>query len=133
VNTSSQQCQGVHENGSTPVHEIGRSFTAGNKQWTDIDLVLEKNGRTFLVEAKDYTSTAQLNLVNISGDMQTLSEYAKSMPELRTVLVFTVSNIPQNSRTLTLLIAEAKRRNIELIFGNPAQQAIRLNALELVQ
>ena len=115
------------------VQEIDKSFTAGSKQWTDIDLVLEKNGRTFLVETKDYAPVVPLNMVSTRGDMQALSEYAKTMPDVPTVLVFTVSNIPENSRTLTLLIAEAKRRNIELLFGNPTQQAIRLNTLELVQ
>ena len=114
------------------VREIGRSFRGGTKRWTDIDVVMEKNGKTFVVEAKDYGVKTPFNEDVIKGDMDTLIEYLAYTKDKPIFPVLCVSNVPQNTRTLTMLIREAKRRNIELVFGDARAQAIQLKQLEAI-
>lgn len=121
----------VHDEGFM-VREIGRSFRGGTKRWTDIDVVLEKNGKTFVVEAKNYGAKTPFNMDAIRGDMDTLTEYLAYTKEKPVFPLLCVSNVPQNTRTLTMLIREAKRRNIELVFGDAKAQAIQLKQLEAI-
>ena len=119
----------AHDEGFA-VREIGRPFRDGTKRWTDIDVVMEKNGKFFVVEAKDYGAKTPLNMDAIRGDMDTLTEYLAHTKEAPVFPVCCVFNVPENARTLTRLIREAKRRNIELVFGNARAQAIQFRQLE---
>ena len=121
----------AHDEGFS-VREIGRSFRDGTKRWTDIDVVLERNGKTFVVEAKDYGTKTRFNMDAIRGDMDTLVEYLAHTKENPVFPLLCVSNVPKNSRTLTMLIREAKKRNIELVFGDARAQAIQLKQLEAI-
>lgn len=119
----------AHDEGFA-VRELGRPFRDGTKNWTDIDVVIERNGKTFVAEAKDYGARTPLNEVAIRGDMDTLNEYLKNTNEVSVYPILCVLNVPKNTRTLTRLIREAKRRNIELVFGDARAQAIQLRQLE---
>lgn len=121
----------AHDEGFS-VREIGRSFRDGTKRWTDIDVVMEKNGKIFVLEAKDYGAKTPFNMDAIRGDMDTLTEYLAHTKDKPVFPLLCVSNVPQNTRTLTMLIREAKRRNIELVFGDARAQAIQLKQLEAI-
>ena len=121
----------AHDEGFT-VYGIGRPFQGGTKQWTDIDVVLEKNGKTILVEAKDYAADTPLDMVAIRRDMDTLNEYRAHIGDTPAIQVFSFTNIPTSPGNLTVLVREAKKRNIELVFGDPAAQAMQFRQLEAI-
>ena len=121
----------AHQSGFR-LRQINERFSDGMKRRdTDIDIVLEKNGKTFAVEAKDYEPWAEISMIDFRRDLNTLVAYRSSQPE-NVVPVFSMTNRPVNSRTLTMLKNEARERNIELIFGSPRAQAIQFKQLEAV-
>ena len=121
----------AHDEGFT-VREIGGAFRHGTKKWTDIDVVLEKNGKTFVVEAKNYEARTPFKMDDIRGKMDTLNEYRAYLNDRDVVPILCVSNVPASTRTLTTLIREAKRREIELVFGDARAQAIQFKLLEAI-
>ena len=110
----------------------GDPFSGGTKQWTDIDVVLEKNGKTILVEAKDYAADTPLNMVAIRRDLDTLNEYRAHIEDTPAIQIFSLTNIPTSPSNLTVLVREAKKRNIELVFGQPTAQAMQFRQLEAI-
>ena len=121
----------AHDEGFA-VRDIGRSFRGGTKQWTDIDVVLEKNGKTILVEAKDYAADTPLNMIAIRRDLDTLNEYRAHIGDTPAIKIFSLTNIPTSPSNLTVLVREAKKRNIELVFGQPTAQAMQFRQLEAI-
>ena len=121
----------AHDEGFV-VREIGRPFRDGTKRWTDIDVVLERNGKTLLVESKDYAPDAPIDMVTIRRDMDTLNEHRAFIGDTPVIPILSFSNSPTSPGALTALIREAKKRNIELVFGRAAAQAMQFKQLEAI-
>ncbi len=112
---------------------IGVKYQDGLKKApTDIDIILKKDSKTFIIEAKDYSSTTKLPLDKYRADLDTLNVYKKEHNTERVIAIFSITNKPKNERYLKLLKKEAKRRNVELIFGTPSQQTVQINQLNRI-
>ena len=115
------------------VKEIGERFDDGIKAHsTDIDVVLEKNGKVFALEAKDYTSTTRLPLDQFRADMDSLVKYQTQMKPNKVIPVFSITRRPSHPNDWKVLQTEAAKRGINLIDGPPDEQAILLNFLETI-
>ena len=111
------------------VRKIGEPFSDGMKGGkTDIDIILEKNGKTFAIEAKSYNPGTVISMPNFRSDLNTLVAYRSSQPE-NVVSIFSMTSKPANPKTLRELKREARERNIELIFGDPKSQAFQFGQL----
>lgn len=112
---------------------IGEKYKDGLKQAsTDIDIVLKKDNKTFIIEAKDYQITTKLPMIKYRADLATLSAYKLEHKNATVVPIFSITNKPMDKKYLKLLKKEAKRRNIELIFGTPSQQMVQINQLNRI-
>ncbi len=110
---------------------IGVKFKDPDKKaLTDIDVVLKKGGRTFIVEAKAYDK-AYINKINYKEDLNTLVNYKKQHKNSDIVPIFSF-NAPYNSTYFKSLKNEAKKRNVELIFGKPYEQIEQIKALNKI-
>jgi len=97
---------------------IGEKFTDGLKRApTDIDVVLERGGKHFAIEAKDYAPTKQISMDQYRADLDTLVEYKKTNSQ-RVIPIFAMTNKP-DGHYLKILKDEADKRGVELIFGEP--------------
>ena len=115
------------------VRGIGERFDDGIKNRpTDIDVVIEKNGKTFALEAKDYASKSRLPMDQFRADMNSLVEYQSRMEPNKVIPVFSITRIPDNPRDWKLLQNETAKRGIRLIFGSADEQAAQLNFLETI-
>ena len=115
------------------VKGIGERFDDGIKAHsTDIDVVLEKNGKVFALEAKDYTPTTRLPMDQFRADMDSLVEYQSRMEPDKVIPVFSITRMPDNLRDWKLLQSETAKRGIKLIVGSADEQAVVLNYLETI-
>ena len=115
------------------VREINESFWDGMKRgWTDIDITLEKNGKIFAIEAKSYNPGTEIPMSDFRRDLNTLVAYRSSQPE-NVVPIFSMTSKPANPKTLRMLKREARERNIELIFGDPKNQAFQFEQLGAIR
>jgi len=107
---------------------IGEHFVDGiKKSPTDIDIVLEKGGRLFAIEAKSYAKTSKILMDKYRADLDTLVVYKSKKNNL--VPVFTITNKPDDLRYLKSLEYEANKRSVQLIFGDPQSQIEQLKML----
>ena len=98
---------------------IGKSFNdPAKKGLTDIDLVLRSNQKTLAVEAKDYLPTTRLPMDQFRSDLNTLTTYCAQQKSC--IPVFSITHRPSNINDLTRLTAEAKKRGVQLVIGDPA-------------
>ena len=112
---------------------IGASFDDGKKKRpTDIDVVIEKNGKTFALEAKDYAAKNRLPMDQFRADMDSLVEYQSRMEPDKVIPVFSITRMPDNLRDWKLLQSETAKRGIKLIVGSADEQAVVLNYLETI-
>ncbi len=108
---------------------IGQKFSDGlKKSPTDIDVLLKKDGRKFAIEAKNYASTTKMPLDKFRGDLDTLVAYKKSNGDNITP-VFTITNKPDDSKHLKMLIRESNKRGVQIIFGKPQEQVEQIKML----
>ncbi|MBA5249285.1 MAG: hypothetical protein FE834_07145 [Gammaproteobacteria bacterium] len=108
---------------------IGTKFSDGLKKApTDIDVLLKKDGKLFAIEAKSYASTTKMPMDKFRGDINTLVAY-KNMNVNNVVPVFTITNKPNDIRYLKILHYEAKKRGVQLIFGKPQEQVVKIKML----
>lgn len=115
------------------VKGIGEKFDDGIRNHsTDIDVVVEKNGTIFALEAKDYASTTRLPMDQFRADMNSLIEYQSQMKPSKIIPVFSLTRTPGNPRDWKVLQNEADKRGIKLIVGPPDEQAVVLNHLEMI-
>ena len=115
------------------IRGIGERFDDGIKNHpTDIDVVVEKNGKIFALEAKDYTSTSRIPLDQFRADMDTLVVYQSRKQPSKVIPVFSITRRPAHERDWKVLQNEAAKRGINLIVGSPDEQAIILNFLETI-
>lgn len=113
------------------VRGIGTPFKDSNKSaTTDIDLLLQRNGKTFAIEAKDYRPDTMIPLDKFRADMVTLNEYAKANRSSRVIQIFSMTNRPSNDLSRRLLSKEAARRGVELLYGSPEEVVIQVRQLE---
>jgi len=90
------------------------------KGMTDIDVILVKGRREYVVEAKSYTSTTPIPLDVFRADMATLVEYRKANPSKDMRAVFQITEMPSDPNMRRLIEEAAKYYNVELIYGDPA-------------
>ena len=115
------------------IRGIGERFDDGIKNHpTDIDVVIEKNGKIFALEAKDYTSTTRIPLDQFRADMDSLVVYQSRKQPSKVIPVFSITRRPAHERDWKVLKNEAVKRGIKLIDGSPDEQAIILNYLETI-
>lgn len=108
---------------------IGEKFDDGLKRApTDIDVLLEHGRTTFAIEAKNYAPTTLMPLDRYRADLDSLVAYRKVHGK-RVVPVFSMSNRPEDIRYLKLLQHEAKKREVELIFGSAEESVEQIKLL----
>lgn len=109
---------------------IGKKFDDGIKNsLTDIDVLLRKNGKDILIEAKKYASSTKMPLDKFKADLNTLNIYAKNESKGKALRVFSFTEKPQNKELLRQYKFWAKKKGVELIFGMPEQQIIQIQML----
>ena len=112
---------------------IGTKYQDGLKKApTDIDIILKKDNKLFIIEAKDYSSKTKLPMDKYRADLDTLNAYKKEHDNEKVIAIFSITNKPDNKTYLKLLKKEARRRNIELLFGTPSQQIVQVNQLNRI-
>ena len=97
---------------------------------TDIDIIFEKGGTIFPIEAKKYSSQSP-PIDMVRADMDTLVAYSRSLGSSRVVPVFSMAQIPRG-RTYTILKHEARKRGIHLVFGIPEEQIVQIDQLSRI-
>ncbi len=104
------------------VISIGAKFDdPAKKALTDIDLILQKGNKTFIVEAKHYAETSKIPLDHYRADLDTLIAYKGKDSNM--IPIFTFTNKPTDPQYLKSLQSEADKRGVQLIFGE-AQETI---------
>jgi hypothetical protein len=112
------------------VEGIGSSFHDPNKlAATDIDVLLERNGKIIAIEAKDYAPDTMIPMDKFRADMVSLNEYAKANGPSRVLQVFSMTNKPNNEVSQRLLAIEAERHGVELIYGSPSEVITQIEQL----
>jgi hypothetical protein len=112
------------------VHGIGIRFKDPNKKGdTDIDVLLERNGKVFAIEAKAYPANAAMPLDTFRADMLTLAEYRKANPQKQVVPVFAITNKPGNPDVWKLIEQAAKGHGVEPLAGSADDVVLQLPLL----
>ncbi len=108
---------------------IGKKFSDGlKKSPTDIDIILNKNNKTFIIEAKDYGPDTTINMDQFRADMDSLVTFKKQNGK-NVIPIFTITNPPSNPNVRKLLEKEAERRGVNLLIGSPDEQIHLINQL----
>jgi hypothetical protein len=110
------------------VLSIGEKFQDGVKHVTDIDVIVKKNGKTFAIEAKNYSSNSNINIQKFRADMDTLLAYKKHNGK-KVVPVFSITTLPKDPVVRRILEKEAERKGIQLIYGLPEEQIHQIKLL----
>ena len=111
---------------------IGQKFDDGiKKALADIDVVVEKNGTVFALEAKDYAAKTRLPMDQFRADMETLREYKTALNKERVIPVFSVTRMPDSPQDWQRLL-NAAEPDIRVIVGSPDEQAVILRFIERV-
>ncbi|AEG31319.1 nuclease-related domain-containing protein [Thiomicrospira cyclica] len=115
------------------VQAIGKSFRGDpNKNVTDIDLILTKNNKTYLLEVKDYARAAPPNLDTIvRPDMETLKFFQQSLNTSDTVKIFYMTHKPSSPRYLRSIEEAARFNNVHLVFGDKGVDNVMHNIVHL--
>lgn len=101
------------------VRGIGIRFKDPNKtRDTDIDVLLERNGKLFAIESKAYPADAAMPMDTFRADLLTLAEFRKANPQQQVIPVFVLTNKPTNLDVWTLLEHAAKGHEVELLTGS---------------
>ena len=107
---------------------IGEKFTDRLKREpTDIDVVLERGGKRFAIEAKNYAPTKHIPMEQYRADLATLDEYKKTNSQ-QVIPIFAMTNEP-DGRYLKTLKNEANKRDVQLIFGEPQELVEKMKVL----
>lgn len=112
------------------VHGIGVRFKDPNKKGdTDIDVLLERNGKLFAIEAKTYPANAAMPIDTFRADMLTLAEYRKANPQRQVISVFAITNKPVNPDVWKLIEHSAKGHGVEPLVGSADEVVVQLPLL----
>ncbi len=107
--------------GNFKVRGIGVPFKDPHKKGiTDIDVLLEKNGRLIAIEAKDYPADRVIPMDVFRADMVTLAEYRAANPKSEVLTVFSITNKPANPNVWKLLQSAAAQHDVALLVGSPS-------------
>lgn len=118
--------------GLTPI-AIGKKFDDGTKKsLTDIDILLRKNNKDILIEAKNYQATTKMPLDKFRGDLDTLNIYGNNISKGKSIKVFSFTNKPDNLDLLRQYEFWAKQKGVQLIFGTPQEQIEQIKMLEKI-
>jgi len=111
------------------VISIGEKFDdPAKKALTDIDLILKKGEKTFIIEAKHYAETSKMPMINYRADLDTLIHYKGKDSNI--IPIFTITNKPTDPQYLKALQSEADKRGVQLIFGEAkvAEKSVEITA-----
>lgn len=119
------------------VMEIGKKFDDPIKKASaDIDVILRKKDILFPMEVKDYDKFKLSDMNMLRRDMDTLVAFKKRHsnvnPDDSVTPVFTITNRPTNHQLKRLMLAEAQKRGVQLIFGAPLEQIEKIKLLESI-
>ena len=115
------------------VRGIGVRFSDPNKRAdTDIDVILEKGGHEFAIEAKAYPSDSIFPLDVFRADMLTLKVYKESNPNRKVTTVFWMTHEPDREGDLKLIQSAADHFGVELITALPEVGIHEIDALSRV-
>ena len=115
------------------VRGIGVPFNDGIKRSpTDIDVLIEKDGKVIALEAKNYSATTYIPLDKFRGDMLSLAEYQKKNPLPQVIPVFSLTEKPGNESKFRLLQKAADQYGVQLIVGSPKAQIIQIKQLQQI-
>ena len=111
---------------------IGQKFDDGiKKAFADIDVVIEKNGTVFVLEAKDYAAKGRFPMDQFRADMETLRQYKTALKREKVIPVFSVTRMPDSGQDWKRLL-EAAEPDIRVIVGSPDEQAVILRFIERI-
>lgn len=112
------------------VHGIGVRFKDPNKKGdTDIDVLLERNGRLFAIEAKAYPADAAMPMDTFRADLLTLAEFRKANSQKQVIPVFAITNKPANPDVWKLIEHSAKGHGVEPLAGSADEVVVQLPLL----
>jgi hypothetical protein len=108
---------------------IGKKFSDGvKKSLTDIDVLLERNGKLIAIEAKDYAVSTLLPMDKFRADMDSLNQF-RLQQNTTVIPVFSIRKMPSDTDYKRLYQA-AESRKVQLIVGEPAGQVEKIKILE---
>lgn len=112
---------------------IGKKFNDGiKKSDTDIDVLLTKNSKEILIEAKKYSSTTKMDLIKFRGDLDTLVIYGDKISKVKSIKIFSFTEKPQSEQLLNQYQFWADKKGVQLIFGTPNEQIEQIKMLEMI-
>ncbi len=112
------------------VHGIGVRFKDPHKMGdTDIDVLLERNGKLFAIEAKAYPANATIPMDTFRADLLTLAEFRKANPQKQVLPVFAITNKPANPDVWKLIEQAAKDHGVEPLAGSADEVVLQLPLL----
>lgn len=101
------------KNAGFTVRSIGEKFKdIAKKGLTDLDLVIEKSGKRYLIEAKAYADVSWESLASFRADMDSLKAYGKG------ARIFIIKNKPSDPNIVKALEKAAAKRGVRLLFGD---------------
>ena len=113
------------------VSGIGIRFSDPMKRGpADIDVLLRRHGKSFAIEAKDYNNFS--DMIMLRRDMDTLVAFRNANAGDNVIPVFTVTKRPTNPQLERVMITEAQRRGVQLLFGDHVQQIEKIKILESI-
>ncbi len=111
------------------VKSIGEKFSDGiKKSPTDVDILLQRKGKVFAIEAKDYKPNTNIPIDKFRGDMDTLVSYRKNHGE-NVIPVFSMTKKPNNIKKVKMLENISEKRGVYLIYGNTTEQIQQIRML----
>ena len=104
------------KNAGFTVRSIGEKFKdIAKKGLTDLDLVIEKSGKRYLIEAKSYADVGWDSLASFRADMDSLKAFGEGER------IFIIKNRPSSPNIVKALEKAASRRGVRLLFGDATE------------
>jgi len=120
-------------NSGFEVVAIGKKFNDGIKNsLTDIDVLLRKNNKDILIEAKKYSPDTKMPIDKFKSDLDTLIIYGNNISKGKSIKVFSFTEKPTSSELLKQYQFWADKKDVQLIFGTPTQQIEQIKMLEKI-
>jgi hypothetical protein len=112
---------------------IGKKFNDGIKNsLTDIDVLLRKNNKDILIEAKNYSPDTKMPIDKFKSDLDTLVIYGDNISKSKSIKVFSFTEKPTSKEVLKQYHFWAEKKGVQLIFGTPIQQIEQIKMLEKI-
>ena len=112
---------------------IGKKFDDGIKNsLTDIDILLRKNNKDILIEAKKYAPDTKMPIDKFKADLDTLVIYGNNISKGKSIKIFSFTEEPRNKELLKNYQFWANKKGVQLIFGSPMEQIEQIKMLEKI-